>query len=276
MLVLFLLILAIGAAVFFLSKEIGQNIPPPAVGTTPRGTSTQGPAATSSDWQKEASQVLQGYLAAPTIEGKLPYILNGESLAPRLKEFYGDRVIVDTDTPAEAFKAKPLTEEDNKRGIFMLVFDQPRPKSMRVHAFFKRTPEGLKLDWETFVQTKYRTLQNFIKLPKAGSTGIFRVLMIEDSPTSNQTPPGTHTYRIADPAHTSDTTKITVAADSETGRTLSAINWRGTKENRPTPRTATIELRWGGESQAPKLEISRFICWEFLGLGGQASAPATQ
>jgi hypothetical protein len=85
--------------------------------------------------------------------------------------------------------------------------------------------------------------------------------------------PGTRTYRVADPANTGDTARINVKVDSEIGRALSLINWRGTKESRPITRTATVELKWTGEPDAPELEISRFICWEFLGLGGQDTSP---
>ena len=85
---------------------------------------------------------------------------------------------------------------------------------------------------------------------------------------------GTRTYRMADPANTGDTARVNVKVDSEIGRALSLINWRGTKENRPITRTATVELKWSGDAAAPELEISRFICWEFLGLGGQET-PAT-
>jgi hypothetical protein len=145
---------------------------------------------------------------------------------------------------------------------------------LRVHAFFKRTPQGLKLDWETFAQTKYRTLQSFLVLPEAGVSGVFRVFIIEDVPDKNRLEMGTRTYRVADPANSSsDTARINVAVDSEIGRTLSIINWRGTRESRPISRTATMELRWTGDPAEPKLEIGRFICWEFLGLGGDSQAP---
>jgi hypothetical protein len=143
-----------------------------------------------------------------------------------------------------------------------------------VHAFFKRMPEGLKLDWEIFVQTKYRTLQNFVELPESGRSGIFRVFIVEDVPEKGNAVAGTRTYRVVDPANTTDSARVNVKVDSETGRTLSPINWRGTKENRPITRTATVELKWSGEPSSPELEISRFVCWEFLGLGGQET-PAT-
>jgi hypothetical protein len=228
----------------------------------------------------------------------------------KIEDFYGGGEILDSDTPAAAFSIYELSEEDRKRGLFMMIYDQPpqfemkeffRPlaslevqygvdeadlllstlarvgnfamEPLRVHAFFKRTEEGLKLDWEIFAQTKYRTLQNFVELPEVGQTGIFRVFIIEDVPEKGRAVPGTRTYRVADPANTGDTARINVKVDSEIGRALSLINWRGTKESRPITRTATVELKWTGEPDAPELEISRFICWEFLGLGGQDTSP---
>jgi hypothetical protein len=143
---------------------------------------------------------------------------------------------------------------------------------LRVHAFFKRTADGLKLDWEIFAQTKYRTLQNFVELPEVGQAGVFRVFIVEDVPDKGRAVAGTRTYRVADPANTGDTARVNVKVDSEIGRELSLINWRGTKENRPITRTATMELKWNGEPTAPELEISRFLCWEFLGLGGHQPA----
>jgi hypothetical protein len=145
---------------------------------------------------------------------------------------------------------------------------------LRVHAFFKRNPEGLKLDWEIFAQTKYRTLQNFVELPEVGQTNVFRVFIVEDVPDKGRAVTGTRTYRVADTANSSDSARVNVNVDSDTGRALSIINWRGAKESRPITKTATVELKWVGEATAPELEISRFICWEFLGLGGQET-PAT-
>lgn len=310
MLVLLLVILAAGAAVYFVTKEMGRNIPPPSIPAAAGDSSARENNYLRIGWKKDAYQVLRGYMAATTAEGKLPHILNGASLATRIDDFYGGGVIDDSDTPAEAFSVYELSEEDRKRGLFMMIYDQPpqfemkeffRPlaplevqygldeadlllstlarvgnfamEPLRVHAFFKRTPDGLKLDWEVFAQTKYRTLQSFIELPETGVSGVFRVFIIEDVPNKNRMETGTRTYRIADPANTSDTARINVNVDSELGRALSVINWRGTKEARPITRTATVELKWTGDPADPQLEISRFICWEFLGLGGQESPP---
>jgi hypothetical protein len=311
LLVLLLLGLIGGGVAYFASKELRKQIEPPAVKVTAGDPAVHEANYIRIGWQKDAYQLLHGYMAATDTQGKVPFILRGEQLAPKIEEFYGGGVIVDSDTPAEAFSIYELSEEDRKRGLFMMIYDQPpqfdmkeffRPlaslevqygvdeadlllstlarvgnfamEPLRVHAFFKRTPGGLKLDWEIFAQTKYRTLQSFAELPEVGQSGVFRVFIVEDVPEKGKAVAGTRTYRMADPANTGDTARVNVKVDSEIGRALSLINWRGTKENRPITRTATVELKWGGDAAAPELEISRFICWEFLGLGGQET-PAT-
>ena len=313
LIVLWLVILGAGAAVYFVTKEMGRNPAPPTIANSETENAAREANYIRVGWKKDAYQVLRNYMSATSAKDKLPHILNADALSQRIEDFYGGGVINDADTPAEAFSVYELSEEDRRRGLFMMVYDQPpqfemkeffRPlaslevqygideadlllstlarvgnfamEPLRVHAFFKRTPEGLKLDWETFAQTKYRTLQSFLELPEAGLSGVFRVFIVEDVPDKNRLEMGTRTYRVADPANTSDTARVNVKVDSEIGRTLSIINWRGTKEARPMTRTATLELRWTGDPASPQLEIGRFICWEFLGLGGneQASAAA--
>ncbi|MEY3895069.1 MAG: hypothetical protein RLZZ214_588 [Verrucomicrobiota bacterium] len=311
LLVLLLLGLVGAGVAYFASKELRKPVEPPTVKVTAGDPAVNEANYIRIGWQKDAYQLLRGYMAATDTPGKIPFILKGEQLAPKIEEFYGGGVILDSDTPAEAFSIYELSEEDRKRGLFMMIYDQPpqfdmkeffRPlaslevqygvdeadlllstlarvgnfamEPLRVHAFFKRTPDGLKLDWEIFAQTKYRTLQSFAELPEVGQSGVFRVFIVEDVPEKGKAVAGTRTYRMADPANTGDTARVNVKVDSETGRALSLINWRGTKENRPITRTATVELKWGRDAAAPELEISRFICWEFLGLGGQET-PAT-
>lgn len=300
---------------WFAAKELGRNIEPPNIRLI-----TGDPAVNEANylrigWQKDAYQLLSSYLAAPTVKDKIPWIINGSALATWVEEFYRDGGMDDADTPVEAYSIYELSEEDSKRGLFRMIYDQPpqfdmkeffRPlasaevqygvdeadvllstlarvgnfskEPLRVLAFFKRSPQGLKLDWEVFVQTKYRTLRNFVELPEVGQTGVFRVLIVEDVPEKGRTVAGTRTYRVVDPANTGDGARINVKVDSDPGRALSTINWRGTKENRPLTRTATVELKWAGDAAATELEISRFVCWEFLGLGGQENraSAATQ
>ena len=308
MLVLLILILGAGVAMHFVTKEMGNKIAPPTTVKTPVESSIMEANYIRIGWQKDAYQILRDYVAASTSKAKLPFILDGERMATRLDDFYGGGEIIDSDTPAEAFSIYELSEEDRKRGLFMMVYDQPPQVEMkdfflplatlevqygideadillstlarfgnfameplRVHAFFKRTPEGLKLDWEIFAQTKYRTLQSFVELPETGQTGVFRVFIVEDVPEKGRLEAGTRTYRVVDPANNGDSARVNVKLDSEIGRALSIINWRGTKESSPITRTATVELKWSGEPTSPQLEITRFICWEFLGLGGKES-----
>lgn len=309
--IILLLGIAIGGVVIFAAREMGTRVDSPMAKSPISDPKVSEANYMRIGWQKEAYQLLRSYMAATDTKSKTPFILKGSELSSKIEDFYGGGVIVDSDTPAEAFSVYELSEEDRKRGLFMMTYDQPpqfemkeffRPlaslevqygvdeadlllstlarvgnfamEPLRVHAFFKKTSAGLKLDWEIFAQTKYRTLQTFVELPEVGQSGVFRVFIVEDVPEKGRAVAGTRAYRIADPANTGDTARINVKIDSEMGRALSPINWRGTKENRPITRTATLELKWTGEPSAPELEISRFICWEFLGLGGQET-PAT-
>ena len=262
-----------------------------------------------SGWQTDAKDVLSRFLAADSAAGKAALSIRGSELLARMEEFYGPGKIDDTDTAISGFSAEKLTADDQKRGIFMMRYDQPPQFEMRdffrpiaplevqyglkepdlllssmaragnftsepvkVHVFFKRTPDGLLLDWETFVQTKYRTFRSFTELPDPGRSGIFRVFIVEDVPEKGQGVRGKKTYRMADPAHGNDTVRIDVSVDSELGRALSILNWRGVKDARPQPRTATLELEWTRDA-SPRLAVKKFICWEFLGIGGQAVSP---
>lgn len=315
--VLFLIVLLAafaGAAGYVVYKEMknretASNIPvTPSPATSERAENQY----IRIGWQNEARSVLGKFLAAKTVAEKVPYVLNGEKLRHQMEAFYGGSVINDLDTPEEAFSIFELSESDRRRGIFLLSFDQPpqfemkeffRPlatievqygiddadillstlanvanfasEPIRVSAFFKKTPEGLKLDWEVFAQTKYRTLETMFEVPEAGQGGIFRVLIEEDVPVKGTESNEYKTYRVSDPSSPRTSARIMVKIDSPIGRSLSEINWLG-QQNRPIIRTATIELRWVGADK-PVLEIGKFVCWEFLNLGGEISpAPPAQ
>jgi hypothetical protein len=311
MIALFFLILAGGAAVFYLSSQMGQNVEPPNFGRNPEDNEIREANYIRIGWQADAYKTLADFLAGTSADEKSPHIINAEGLQEQIHLFYGGVVINDNDTPANSFSVQDLTEEDRKRGLFMLTYDQPpqfaikdffRPLAplevqygieeadillgtmarmsnfamdpVRVHAFFKRTDKGLKLDWEVFAQTKYRTFRNFTELPDIGAIETFRVLIVEDVPDKGQGIAGTRTYRMVDPANLEDSTRVNVKVDSTCGKELSVINWRGTKQGTPITRTATVELEWTGQPDNPVLTMKRLVCWEFLGLGG-VEIPAT-
>lgn len=306
MLVFLALAIVGGVVVHFASKELAKNVKPQPILAAVGNHAMQEANYLRIGWQKDAYDLLRGFLSAPSVEEKLPFILNPEALGPKLASFYGGDFARDGDTPAEAFSAYELEMEDRQRGLFMMIYDQPpqfrmreffRPlaslevqygieeadmllstvaragnfamEPVRAHAFFKRTAQGLRLDWELFAQTKYRTLRQFVDLSTSGKIEVFRVLIVEDVPDKGQAVAGTRTYRIEDPANPGDNARINVRVDSEIGRALSKINWRGTKDKQPLAQTATVELQWSGDANDPELVISRFVCWEFLGLGGE-------
>lgn len=258
-----------------------------------------------SGWKRDAYHVLGEFIKATSVEGKLPYVLHADELQDTMKRFYGEGQIQDFDTPAEAFSVYDLPEDDRKNGMFMLVFDQPpqldmrnffRPiaslevqyglteadlllssmaqvanfalEPLRVHAFFKKTGKDLKLDWEVFAQTKYRTLRRFLEAPEAGHSSLFRLFIAEDVPERGLVTSNTKTYRIADPANMDDAARIMVAVDSDVGRALAPLNWIGVSGGQQITRTATVELEWRSENNEVYLAIKRFVCWQFLGLGG--------
>jgi hypothetical protein len=302
-----------GAAGFVVYKElktkevVSPSFTPPA----PTNNSRAENQYIRSGWERDAKAVLAKFLAAKSVSGKLPYIINGEGLKSQMESFYGGSVIDDQDTPVEAFSIYQLSENDRKRGLFLMTFEQPpqfemkeffRPLAplevqygvdeadlllstlanvtnfatdpIRVSAFFKKTEDGLKLDWEIFAQTKYRLLETMFEVPEAGQSGVFRVVIEEDVAVKGTENKETKTYRISDPSSQRTSARVQVKIDSEIGRTLSEINWIGQK-NRPVSRTATVELKWVGTDR-PVLELQRLICWEFLNLGGEVktSAPA--
>ncbi|WP_411828167.1 hypothetical protein [Luteolibacter sp. AS25] len=308
---LFFLILAGGAVVFYISKQMGKQVTPPNTAGSPEAQDIREANYIRIGWQEDAFNTLDQYVKGSNVDEKLPHVIESEGIRSKMEAFYGGvDFINDSDTPADSFSVQTLSEEDRRRGIFMLTYDQPpqfslkdffRPlatlevqygideadlllstmarvsnfamEPVRVHAFFKRTDGKLFLDWEVYAQTKYRRFRNFVELPDPGQSEVFRVLIVEDVPDKGQGVAGARTYRLADPANVTDAARVNVPLDSETGRALSIINWRGTKQNSPTTRTATVELEWSDDQERPQLEIKRFICWEFLGLGGK-EAPA--
>lgn len=292
--VLTLLVLAVASATYLYFKyfpESGNTDEKPDADKTTSSQLTQ--AYVQGGWGKEARDVLRAYLVATTSYGKIPHIIGGHSMLQEIVTFYKGAIINDLDTPVEAFTIKPLAAQDHQRGIFRMVFnakpDDQQPKKpidttnehlvypdevdnqpTSIHAFFKHTPNGLKLDWNIFAQTKYRTLLNFARQPNPRRKARFRVLIAQDTPSSDQPAEYSLRYRIADPANAKDVIWASAHEKSQAAKELKQIQWINQEGQPSITRSATIELAWTGEDNARKLVVHRFICWEFLGLGGEA------
>jgi hypothetical protein len=278
---LFLILAGGGAMYYFLSQQKHAGSEPPKQAARPKAQGISDPDYVRIGWQAEAFRTLTAFMEGTDLKAKLPHIRDAESLRARMDLFYGSKAINDGGTPSTSFHVRELPPEIHKRGIFMLSYEQPAGvtsavtgKPVRVYALFKWTKEGLKLDWEVFAQTKYRTLRKFAGQPKIGARETFRVLIAENEPPKGYVGTEFRTYLIKDPANLDDLARVNVKADSANGKELAAINWRGTKQGKPIIRTATVELEWVGSPDKPVLSMRRFICWEFLGLGGTEN-PAT-
>jgi hypothetical protein len=224
--------------------------------------------------KQTANPTLEQFLSASTLDDKLNHVYNAEALRPKVEAFYRDKPIIDSDTPADKFTLVKVPEADSKNGFNLLNYDQPAtgPNAgsatphTKILAFLKETEQGVKLDWEVFVQTKYQTLSHFLKTPTVGKTEVFRVIVTKD-PASK-----TAGYLFTDPIHHTDSIQIAPDPTSPAGKALASLDQESAKTAGPVKRTATIELTWAGDPRKPQLQINRFICWEFLGLGGKDGA----
>ena len=254
-------------------------------------------------WMAEASKVLSGFMKAKSPEERMKYVIPNPGVREELEMFYpaGND---DSDTPFESFAHRSGNLKDHERGIFLMQYRQPAQIDIRdffspigsldrilgmkepslievahqisednlskpigINAFFKRTDEGLKLDSSVFIQSKFRTFRAFIDYPRPGVKKVFRVVISETIDHDLRDDKRYRSYRLDDFAYPKDHVNLPVKVDSELGKTMEVLNWRGM--NREVPmRTATVVMGWSNE-QPSKLQLEQVICWQFLGVGGE-------
>ena len=257
------------------------------------------------DWIVDAEATLQKFFEAKTVEERAVLTIRGKQNEAEMAAIYNDFQEDAHRTPMSVFSPVQLNDQDTKRGLFLMTYNRPeqfaitnffRPippirvkygleepgpflmseaavqnfvdKSLRVMAFFKKTPAGMKLDWQTYAQTKYRLLDRFVNHPEPGQKGVFRVFVQEDVDLEQRDTPGKSVFRFTDPANPQDYAKVLVQDDSELGRALSPLKWRQRIVARAPIKNATVSLKWS-DSEEPVLQMGELICWEFLGLGGE-------
>ena len=138
---------------------------------------------------------------------------------------------------------------------------------LKVMAFFSKTPDGLRLDWQTYAQTKFRLLDQFVSNPEPGGRGVFRVFVQQDVDLDGRDKDGISMFRFTDPANLSDYAKVLIKDESDLGNALAPLRWRGRVVAKAPVRNATVSLVWSNDDE-PTLQMGELICWEFLGLGG--------
>ena len=263
-------------------------------------------------WVEEAKEVLRRFLTTESVEERAALTIGGSENEARMARL--DESLLDRDYPIsiDAFSPVWLEEEDAKRGIFLMNYSRPQQVAMRsffrpvspirvsyglekpdnllltegaisnfleepvrVLAFFRKTSEGMKLDWQTFVQTRFRLFDSFLTQPSAGKKGVFRVSVEQDVRIGRKSEKGVSVFRLSDPANREDFVKILVEDESELGRALAPLKWLDRVVSRIPVRNATVGLMWSHDVE-PKLKIEELISWEFIGLGGERGNWKTQ
>lgn len=307
MMILVLLLLVIGGSALWLGGGgldlLRSEVPSTVAQDTGPSAEELELAWRTEGWKQDASDVLAGFMTAKSPEERMAYVIANDGVPEELGRFYPSGSD-DMDTPLQYFVHRVGTEQDHQRGIFRMQYRQPSQTDMRhyfapigsldkamgvkgatlidmahaidkshmsapveILAFFKKTDGGLKLDASVFMQCKFRTFRSFVDFPRLGDKKIFRVKMSEAIDHEHRENKNIRTYRIEDCAYADDYVNVSVRGDSEIGRLLTPLNWRGTDREYQS-RTATIELGWSEEKPA-RLQLERLICWEFLGLGGE-------
>jgi len=223
-------------------------------------------------WKAEASEVLRGFMAAASMEERGAFVLASARASSSMRAMQQDPVPWG-DLAVEDFKHIDLSDADRRKGIFLMLReipgDGPSAPSSKSYAFFKRTENGLKLDFEIFSQTTGKAFQRFIERPQPGVSRIFRVFITEDPTPREGETKNYKSYFVAGLSDFSAATRIRVTSVSPVGKILAAADFTSEDGSRRIMRNATVELRWTDQPENSAIELSRFICWEFLGLGGE-------
>jgi len=143
-------------------------------------------------------------------------------------------------------------------------------KPRQALALFKRKDDRMLLDWDLFVQTWDRSLAAFRDGELGNGPMRFRVLVASDLPVfENGETLESAVFRLQDPLYVEDVIRVQTKCFSPEERKLLEFNRasRGTSARVGQARTATLDLIRDPESG--RVKISRFVCWEFLGIGGK-------
>ena len=127
----------------------------------------------------ETRKLLDAFLMAPTWEGRIPFIYKGEKLRPKIEAYY------------QTLEDKPVTTYLPE---FDFMEDNPEPGQLPYLLYYLKisgrlgefpvlilvTPDGPKIDWESYVEIRDRHLAAFFQKRERGPR-TFRVLLKRES-----------------------------------------------------------------------------------------------
>lgn len=301
---LFLLLIASGAW-FYVTYIRPANVSAP---TTQQATPPEPAAAsTAFTWEGQARSVLRSFLSARTPEEKARWVIGGKATVDRLHALWGERLFAEDAVDPDDFATILTGEEQNDVPIYLLLYDRPlqmdikkylRPlvsmevmqgtepldpltktltepdnfemPPLKIEAFFKQTPEGLRLDYNLYLQTRHRTLKSFAASAAVGTSAVFRVIIVEDVPLQHEKKYQRRVYRVTDPIHIEDSYRVSTELNSPTSQQLSQIHWYGMTDVKSQFAAATVTLR---KHSADEIHLENLICWDFDGLAGAPGLP---
>jgi hypothetical protein len=224
--------------------------------------------------------VLSQFQTAETPEEKLKWVLRPDSVRAPLLRYYAEN----HDRPEESIAgfASPqrIGVDDIRRGIVALVKQvpdesNPEKQDLKMIAFFKQTGEGIRLDWESYIQAKDGTFRQFLSEDNS-PPGVYRVRLTRAHYFgSGSQPTNTVCLQLDDLVSLPKQPYLfvpegTAIADEIKDNLVWSENFLD------STRYATVRLAWKPSLQNPSarsLMIDELICWELLGVGSDAEAP---
>jgi len=257
-----------------------------------------------------AQETLKAVLGTRDLAAIAEQVIGGQDLLPEIQRRLDSPAPLPRFSEADTVSTIPVFESDLRRGITGLIYQAPpddtmslespllaaemargtkglgflesaalteffsKPPPREALAFFAKKNGKLLLDWDLFIQTWDRTLRSFIDGDLGPGPIRFRVILSLDKPVfENGEMVGETIIRVQDPLHREDVIRVpiyyhdpVVTALLPAARVLETDPSAGMRDQ-----TATLEL-----SRSPdtgRVTISRFVCKEFLGLGGRENDP---
>lgn len=302
------LLLLIAAAALLFYRELVQ---PYQKNSTPIAPAATKPAHVSSfQWQPQARELLRQFFAATTPEAKARCVIGGLATVDRLQQIWGHQLLQDSALDPNDFAAIVADPGAGQQTVFLMIYERPaqydiqkflRPlvsmevmqgletldpltqsltapenfetPPLRVQAYFKLVDGKLLLDYDTYWQTRHRTLQRFVDSAPPGAQETFRLILSQDVPLASEQQDQVHIYRITDPIHTTDSYRVFASTNQAFAPQLAVLHWHKIPNASIQHRPVTVTLT---KRENQRIELSHLVCWEFEGLeASQAPAPPT-
>lgn len=251
---------------------------------------------------ESAKAAFSEFLGTADPQALADHVIEGNERLPAIERYLKEKGPFPKPEELDTISSLPLSQGDLKKGIAALTYrrevrtdllsaapliplasrtngslermamvdttlDREKPK--QALALFKREGDRMLLDWDLFVQTWDRSLAAFRDGELGDGPMRFRVLVASDIPVSeNGESLENAVFRIQDPVHVGDIIRVQTKGFSADERRLLSLDrgHAGAGGRIGLTRTATLDL--SRDPATGRVGISRFVCWEFLGLGG--------